>query len=104
MTESLHRIAVAATVPDITAILEDQDGAVDLSNASNVKFSARFEGKTRIDNSSATIVTASSGKVKFSPSTSDFTIPGLWIGWFTVNWPSSEVEHFPAFGIEVTPT
>lgn len=85
--------------PNIEATLEDENNnAVDLSNASSVDFHMKkFDSSSTKVDSSATITDAANGKVEYEWSSGDTDTAGDYIAEFEVMWSDSDPETYPNF-------
>lgn len=82
--------------PNLEAQLEDEDNnAIDLSNASSVDFHMEdVSGSVKVD-SSATITDTNNGKVEYEWSSGDTDTAGTFFGEFQVDWDDGDPESFP---------
>ena len=83
------------TSPDLQVTLKDgDDNAVDVTGATIV-FSMAMGGLVKVSEHSATIVTASSGIVKYSWAAGNTDTPGTYRAEFEVTFSNGKIETFP---------
>ena len=79
----------------LEAILEDENGAVNL-DSSTIVFNMWDENKTlKVNRASVTIVSATQGRVKYSFDPADTDTAGTYQGEFEVTFSDSTVTTFP---------
>ena len=83
------------TAPDINAILHEEDdptSVIDLTSAT-VKFQMRRQDDHRYTvNSSATVVSAPAGSVRYSWGANDLSVPGTYVVQWEVTYPGGRVQ------------
>lgn len=83
------------TSPDLQVTLKDGDGeAVDVTS-STIVFTMSAGGVVKVSEQSATIVTASSGVVKYEWAAGDTDTPGTYEGEFEVTFSGGKIQTFP---------
>ncbi len=83
------------TSPDLQVTLKDGDGnAVDVSGAAIV-FSMSAGGVVKTSEQTVTLVTASSGVVKYPWVAGDTDTPGTFIGEFEVTFAGGAIQTYP---------
>lgn len=83
------------TSPELKVTLVDgDDNAVDVTGATIV-FSMKSGAFVKLSEQSATIVTASSGIVKYDWTTGDTDTPGTYVAEFEVTFSNGKIETFP---------
>ncbi len=97
------------TAPPISSRLSDENGYVDLTNASNVRFHMQDEFERVVVEDDITgrvnIVDGSTGHVEYAWSTSDTTRVGSYRAEWEVLYDDGGVETFPVDGyinVEIT--
>lgn len=82
----------ADTGPDITSTLTYDDGTVVDLTGSSVRFQMRLSTDRRFTvNAAATIVTAALGKVSYSWTDNDLSVPGTYQSQWQVTFPDGKV-------------
>jgi hypothetical protein len=96
---STFRIKRGDLLPEIEGTCEDDDGPVDLTNATSVRFLMGVNGSsTNKVAAAATFVSKPDGTVKYTWAGTDTDTVGPYDGEFEVTWPGSKPETFPNRG------
>ena len=86
--------------------LQDVNGNVDLTNASSVVFNMRdLDEAVKVSRGACTVVTATTGYVKYPFQATDTDTNGFFKGEFEVTWSDGVIETYPENGyidIEIT--
>jgi hypothetical protein len=83
----------------ITGTCTDDNGVVDLTNATSVRFMMGLEGSTTNKvAAAATFVSRPAGTVQYAWTGTDTDTVGDYDGEFEVTWPGSKPETFPNRG------
>lgn len=82
--------------PSIRATLKDNEGPIDLSSATDVKFRMSRWGSNKVNLVACTIEDAVSGIVRYDWAAGDTDTPGDFQGEFRINWGSSVYQTVPS--------
>lgn len=84
------------TAPDINAIIHEEDdptSVIDLTQVSSVKFQMRRSDDRRYQvNSSATIVDAAAGKVRYQWGANDLSVPGTYYVQWELTYAGGRIQ------------
>lgn len=83
------------TYPPITAILQRDGSAIDLSGAT-VQFQMALQGESALTvDAAATVTDAENGEVEYSWDAADTDVVGIYEAEFVITYASGRIETFP---------
>jgi hypothetical protein len=94
-------IAVGATAPAITDIIQDAGVPVNLTGAT-VRFQMRRDLSAVLTvDSAATVTGATTGNVSYTWATGDTATEGQYIAWWKVTLSTGKIQHTPEFKVTI---